>query len=155
MIDLSTVKHYVCQGSEYTVQDSILFWAKRKEKKEKLTKKILALKWQIPLMLLWMCFGRTFTFSSARHLKNFLKLEGVKKNALSTFLVDLQRQILEISKNRTDRFFQNWPKYEEQFLVKRQKENEWMCQIKNDLVECFCLKPKKRKEVGKGESMFY
>jgi len=106
-------------------------------------------------MLLWMCFGRTFTFSSARHLKIFLKLEGVEKNALSTFLVDLQRQILEISRNRTDRFFQNWPKYEEQFLVKRQKENEWMFQIKNDLVECFCLKPKKRKEVGKSESTFY
>jgi hypothetical protein len=87
--------------------------------------------------------------------ENFLKIEGVKKNALSTFLVDLQRQILEISRNRTDRFFQNWPKYEEQFLVKRQKENEWMCQIKNDLVECFCLKPKKRKEVGKSESTFY
>ena len=106
-------------------------------------------------MLLWMCFGRTFTFSLARHLKIFLKIEGVKKNALSTFLVDLQRQILEISRNRTDRFFQNWPKYEEQFLVKRQKENEWMFQIKNDLVECFCLKPKKRKEVGKSESTFY
>ena len=105
-------------------------------------------------MLLWMCFGRTFTFSSARHLKIFLKLEGVKKNALSTFLVDLQRQILEISGNRTDRFFQNWPKYEEQFLVEKQKENEWMFQIKNDLVECFCLKPKNEKRLERVKVRF-